>query len=139
MTILTVGTWDIFHRGHANLLTRCKKLGDLVVGINTDEFVKEYKGEKPLDGYEQRSYMVSQYTDDIWPNHSAGKNLIEAVEPDILVVGSDWCKKDYYKQIGMTQEELDASGILLIYLPYTPNISSTMLKKELVDKSSEKA
>ena len=134
MIVLSIGTWDLFHRGHHNLLTRCKKLGDLVVGINTDEFVQKHKGEKPLDGYEQRSYMVSQYTDDIWPNHSAGKTLIEAVEPDILVVGSDWCKKDYYKQIGMTQEELDEAGILLIFMPYTPNISSTILKNKFLTR-----
>ena len=51
--------------------------------------------------------------------------------PDIIAVGSDWEGRDYYSQMGFTQNWLDARGISLVYLPYTIGISSTDIKNRL--------
>jgi hypothetical protein len=53
------------------------------------------------------------------------------VKPDYVLIGSDWARKDYYKQMGFTQDWLDARGIGLIYIPYTKGISSTEIKKRI--------
>jgi bifunctional ADP-heptose synthase (sugar kinase/adenylyltransferase) len=52
-------------------------------------------------------------------------------KPDIVVIGSDWAKKDYYKQMGFTQDWLDENGIGLCYFPYTQNISTTIIKNKI--------
>jgi hypothetical protein len=56
------------------------------------------------------------------------KIAIEIVKPDYIVIGSDWAKKDYYAQMGFTQDWLDERGIGLVYVPYTQTISTTKLK-----------
>ena len=50
------------------------------------------------------------------------------VQPDFIVIGSDWAKKDYYKQMNFTQEWLDENEIVLIYIPYTQGVSTTEIK-----------
>jgi hypothetical protein len=59
------------------------------------------------------------------------KIAIEMINPDYIVIGSDWAKKDYYKQMGFDQFWLDEKGIGLVYVPYTKAISSTEIKKRL--------
>ena len=60
------------------------------------------------------------------------KPAIELVEPDIIAIGDDWRHKDYYKQMNFTQEWLDEKGILLVYLPYAKDISSTEIRKRML-------
>jgi glycerol-3-phosphate cytidylyltransferase len=56
---------------------------------------------------------------------------IELVEPDLIVIGSDWARRDYYKQMMFDQDWLDDRGIGLCYIPYTKGISSTEIKKRM--------
>ena len=58
---------------------------------------------------------------------------IEAVGPDIIVIGSDWARRDYYAQMNFDQDWLDERGIGLAYIPYTKGISTTDLKKRIKD------
>lgn len=51
--------------------------------------------------------------------------------PDLIVVGSDWAKKNYYSQMQFTQEWLDENNIGLAYIPYTKKISTTMIKNRM--------
>jgi glycerol-3-phosphate cytidylyltransferase len=60
------------------------------------------------------------------------REAIEAVQPDLIVIGSDWARRDYYKQMGFTQDWLDERGIGLCYIPYTHGISSTEIKQRLL-------
>jgi len=46
--VYTGGTFDLFHAGHSRFLARCAQLGDVVVSLNTDEFIEEYKGKPPI-------------------------------------------------------------------------------------------
>ena len=149
--VYTGGTFEFFHPGHVNFLRQCWKIAGnpyswfgesvtdnkVVVSLNTDEFVERYKGYKPLFSYDERKMMLQscKYVCDVVPNIGGenSKPAIEKIKPDFIVVGSDWAKKDYYTQMGFTQKWLDSKGILLIYVPYTEGISSTDLKKRLLD------
>jgi glycerol-3-phosphate cytidylyltransferase-like family protein len=53
------------------------------------------------------------------------------VNPDIIAIGDDWAKKDYYKQMQFTQNWLDKKNILLVYLAYTSGISTTEIKNRI--------
>jgi len=56
---------------------------------------------------------------------------IDYVQPDLIVIGSDWARRDYYTQMGFDQDWLDERGIGLCYIPYTQGISSTDIKTRL--------
>ena len=56
---------------------------------------------------------------------------IELIMPDYVVIGSDWARKDYYKQMQFDQDWLDERNIGLIYIPYSKGISSTNLKQRM--------
>ena len=131
-TIYTGGTFDLFHSGHVNLLRRCAELGDVVVSLNTDDFIKGYKGESPVLSYQEREAVLNacMYVNQVVPNvgGSDSKIAIELVQPDYIVIGSDWVRKDYYSQMGFDQDWLDARGIGLVYIPYTKGVSSTNIK-----------
>jgi glycerol-3-phosphate cytidylyltransferase len=137
--LYTGGTFDLFHAGHINFLRHCKKLADtVVVALNTDEFIKEYKGTPPVCNYTQRAVMLEScvYVDKVIKNinGSDSKPSILSVGPDIIAVGSDWAKKDYYAQMQFTQEWLEQFDITLTYIPYTEKISTSLLKEKIKEK-----
>lgn len=137
--VYTGGTFDLFHSGHVNLLARCKEVagayGRVVVSLNTDEFIQQFKGKPPVCSTEERKAVLEscKYVDEVVLN-IGGENstiAIELVQPNYILVGSDWAKKDYYTQMGFTQDWLDERGIGLIYVPYSKFISSTEIKKRM--------
>jgi glycerol-3-phosphate cytidylyltransferase len=106
----------------------------VTVALNTDEFVAAYKGAWPICSYEERLQVLSacRYVSLVVPQDvpNLGPQL-EQIRPRYLVIGSDWARKDYYAQIGVSQEWLDAHSITLCYVPYTEGVSTTELKKRL--------
>ena len=139
LVVYTGGTFDLFHAGHVNFLKRCKEiageLGSVVVSLNTDEFIKEYKGKPPIVSFSDRMAVLKacKYVDQVIANSGGAdsKPTILQVNPNIVAIGSDWAKKDYYKQMQFTQDWLDDKDISLIYIPYTKGISSTEIKTRL--------
>lgn len=135
LTIYTGGTFDLPHAGHVNFLQKCAELGEVIVALNSDEFIAEYKGKPPVMTYKDRAKVlremrsVSEVVKNIGGADSKGTVL--AVNPDIIAIGSDWARKDYYAQMGFDQDWLDERGISLIYIPYTKGISTTELKRRL--------
>ena len=137
--LYTGGTFDLFHYGHTNFLRQCSKLADkIIVSLNTDEFIQEYKGKTPIMTYSEReqSLMDCKYVHAVVPNSGGAdsKPAILEVNPDIIAIGTDWAKKDYYKQMQFTQEWLDNNDILLVYLAYTEGISTTEIKRRINDR-----
>ena len=136
LTVYTGGTFDLYHSGHANFLARCAELGDVVVSLNTDEFIEAYKGKAPIISYAEREAVLlsCRSVSAVIPNFGGAdsKPAIEMSSPDIIAIGSDWARRDYYAQMGFTQDWLDDRGISLIYIPYTAGISSTAIKARLV-------
>ena len=134
--VYTGGTFDLFHSGHARFLQRCAELGPVVVSLNTDEFIEEYKGKPPVISYADREAVLlsCRYVDRVVPNTGGtdSKPSIEEVWPDIIAIGTDWARRDYYAQMGFDQDWLDERQIALIYIPYTQGISSTAIKERML-------
>lgn len=142
MIVATAGTFDLFHVGHANLLRRCRWLagddGEVIVILNLDDFVESYKGKRPVIGYQDRAAVLRALRDvDVVVPNVGGSDLkpslIEAA-PDILLVGSDWQARDYYAQINASPAWLRAHGITVRYEPYTPNISTSLIRERMNDR-----
>lgn len=134
-TVYTGGTFDLFHRGHLRFLERCSEFGEVTVALNTDDFILAYKGAPPVMNYEEREAVLEgcRYVARVIPNEAGqdSRPAIMKVSPSYIVIGSDWARKDYYAQMGFTQDWLDENGIGLCYIPYTKGISSTQVKERL--------
>lgn len=138
-TLYTGGTFDLFHFGHAHFLSQCKVLADrVVVSLNTDSFILQYKKESPILSFDERkkSLLASGLVDEVIVNTggSDSKPAILEVNPDIICIGDDWAKKDYYGQMNFTQDWLDEQGIVLCYVPYLKCISTTEIKKRIAEQ-----
>jgi len=140
--LYTGGTFDLFHAGHVNFLRQCKKLCEhVIVGLNTDDFVAKYKTPPIMSYSERESVLLScKYVEKVVPNLSGedSKPTILSVRPDIIAVGDDWAKKDYYKQMNFTQDWLEDNHMVLVYIPYTKSISSSEIKKRIISINGDK-
>lgn len=136
----TGGTFDLFHAGHVNLLRACRNLsgdsGKVVVALNSDEFINEYKGSPPICSYHERKAVLEScvFVDEVVLNVGGAdsKPAIDLVRPDYIAIGSDWQDRDYCAQMGFTNEWLLGRKIELIYVPYTIGISSTAIKNRII-------
>ncbi len=124
--IITYGTFDLLHYGHINLLRRAKKLGDyLIVALSTDEFNKKCKNKKCYFSYEKRKQLLEavRYVDLVIPEESWDQKIadIKLYHIDTFVMGNDWTG-----QFDFLNDYCE-----VVYLPRTPEISTTKIKKEL--------
>ena len=138
--LYTGGTFDLFHFGHINFLKQCKNIADeVVVSLNTDDFVERFKGGKPILNYKEREKSVRycKYVDSVIKNVSDedSRACILTVKPSIIAIGDDWAHKDYYKQMCFDQAWLDDNQITLVYIPYTKGISTTEIKQRIKSES----
>ena len=127
--VITYGTFDLLHYGHSNLLRRAKELGDyLVVVLSTDEFNWNEKQKKCYFSYEDRKKMLEaiRYVDLVVPeeNWDQKRSDVQKYNIDTFVMGDDWKGKfDFLKDL-----------CEVVYLPRTPDISTTQIKKDLNKK-----
>ena len=133
--LYTGGTFDLFHFGHINFLKQCSRICEnVVVSLNTDEFVSEYK-EAPIMNYSERerSLLCCNYVKRVVPNifGADSKPTIISVKPNIIAVGDDWAHKNYYEQMQFTPEWLEEQNITLTYIPYCKDISTTEIKDKI--------
>ena len=96
------GTFDILHRGHLELLNYAKSFGYVIVGIDTDECIKEKKGpSRPIHNQEERKFLLENLrsVDEVifFSSEPEFGRLIKSLEPDIIIVGSDWKEKSTIK------------------------------------------
>lgn len=128
--LLTIGTFDIPHIGHANLIRQFEKFtDDIVIGVNSDKFVLEYKGRAPSYNQRERMAFMRLLGHTVRLNESAGEKLILSVLPNIIGIGSDWAGRDYLSQIGIDPEFLTTWSMSLLYVPYTLGISTTDIRR----------
>lgn len=124
-TVLTYGTFDLFHIGHLNILKRLSSLGDrLIVGVSTDEF-NAIKGKKPVVPFDQRIEIVRsiKYVDEAIPEDrwEQKREDIAKYGVDVFGIGEDWRGK--FDDLGDSVE--------VVYLPRTSGISTTEMKRVL--------
>ncbi len=121
-TVITFGTFDVFHVGHLNILTRARALGDrLIVGVSSDALNITKKGRAPIYSDAERMQIIASLkcVDGVFAEHSLARkgDYIREHQADILVMGDDWQGRfDGYKTI-----------CEVIYLPRTPSISTTSI------------
>lgn len=140
--VYTGGTFDLFHSGHVRFLKACRRLagddGKVIVSLNEDAFIQAYKGKSPIMSYAERKevLLACRFVDGVVPNHGGAdsKPAIGGVRPDLIVIGDDWARKDYYAQMQFTREWLDKQNIQLVYVPYTEGISTTDLKARIAGR-----
>ena len=135
LKVYTGGTFDLPHSGHVNFLNKCAELGEVWIALNEDDFIEAYKGKPPVMSFSERASVLLEFKCVTGVTNNFGgadsREVIEDIKPDIIAIGSDWARKDYYKQMGFDQDWLDERGISLIYIPYTKGISSTEIKRRL--------
>ena len=124
-TVLTYGTFDLFHIGHLNLINRLSEMGDrLVIAVSTDEF-NAGKGKTSVVSYEDRAKIISSIkgVDLVIPETSWEQKATDIKEHDvdIFAIGEDWAGKfDHLEEL-----------CEVVYLPRTDGISSTEIKQML--------
>lgn len=139
MKVLNCGTYDLLHPGHLYVFRQLRSMvgfdGVVVVGLNGDDFVEEFKGHRPVQSYQERFEMLSAIRDIDHVVENIGgadaRPMIELVRPDIIAAGHDWYSVDhsrYCKQMGFTLDWLDEWGIELRYLDWRPGYSSTNIR-----------
>lgn len=124
--VITYGTFDLLHYGHVNLLRRAKELGDyLIVALSTDEFNLNMKQKKCYFSFEERKKLLEaiRFVDLVISEESWEQKITDVKEfkIDTFVIGDDWKGKfDFLKEC-----------CEVVYLPRTPEISTTKIKMDL--------
>jgi glycerol-3-phosphate cytidylyltransferase len=124
--VITYGTFDLLHYGHINLLRRARALGGcLIVALSTDEFNSAEKGKTTYFSYAERKLLLEavRYVDMVIPETcwEQKESDVRQYGVDIFVMGDDWAGKfDFLRPL-----------CEVVYLPRTPEISTTKIKAEL--------
>lgn len=136
-TLLTIGTFDIPHAGHASLLMQCDAHADrVVVGVNSDDFVEQYKGQRPLYSQQERMNLIRELGyEEVVLNTTPGAALIKMYRPDVVAIGTDWLDRNYLDQIGLESKWFTQTGTCLLYLPYTEGISTSDIRRRVQEWS----
>lgn len=129
--VITYGTFDLLHYGHINLLRRAKEQGDyLIVALSTDKFNWNEKQKRCYFDYEKRKQLLEaiRYVDLVIPENSWEQKIndIKEFKVNRFVMGDDWAGK-----FDFIEKETNAE---VIYLPRTPEISTSQIKKDLYYK-----
>ena len=123
------GVFDLFHIGHLNLLERAKSHCDyLIVGVNSDELVMQYKKKQPVICVEERMRIIGalKIVDKVVKMDDRDK--IKAAKENgfnVIFMGDDWKGTDFYNQ--MEKELKEKVNVDIVYFPYTNSTSSTIL------------
>jgi len=127
--VYTSGTWDLFHVGHLNMIERAAKFGDfLIVGVSTDELVRNYKHRSPAIPYEERFQIIRalKYPNLVIAQHKQFHlSCMIELNVSIIIMGDDWSGSDNPDLIKLKDR------FNLVFLPRTKHISSTKLKKQI--------
>lgn len=135
--VLTVGVYDLLHKGHVELYRRAKGLGDyLIVAAQDSDFILKYKPTaKVLNSTEDRKYMIKsiRYVDEVITYTDVDK-IVQEVDFDVFVTGPDQCHAGFQKAIQWCEEH----GREHIVLGRTDGVSSSELKAKIAEKTGNK-
>jgi glycerol-3-phosphate cytidylyltransferase len=133
----TTGVFDLFHIGHLTLLKNAKGLCDkLIVGVTVDELVS-YKNKRAVIPFEERLEIVRsiKYVDAAIPQYDMDKfEMWNKLSFDVMFVGDDWYRSDKWSQL---EEKFAEVGVDIVYFPYTPGTSSTIINQTLTELRSD--
>jgi len=130
-TVITFGTFDVFHVGHIRVLQRAAALGDkLVVGVSADALNIAKKGRAPVYSQDERMEIVAslRVVDEVFVEESLElkRDYIVERRADVLVMGDDWAGKfDWVSDV-----------CEVVYLPRTPSVSTTGIIEHIASMGS---
>ncbi|SFD67047.1 Glycerol-3-phosphate cytidylyltransferase [Lentibacillus persicus] len=128
----TTGVFDLFHVGHLNILKRAKEQCEhLIVGVSTDELVKEYKQKETVIPFEERIEIVEgiKYVDEVVPQMNRNKYAAwEHLHFNVMFVGDDWKGSALFDEMEAKFNKVDVD---IVYFPYTKGVSSTLVKQKV--------
>ncbi|MGX8712794.1 MAG: adenylyltransferase/cytidyltransferase family protein [bacterium] len=131
----TQGTFDMFHIGHLNLLHQAKELCDtLIVGVNTDQLVSDYKHKIPVVNEHDRAAIISELrcVDKVVLCDTLKKTTAwQQLHFDAIFIGNDWEGNERWRQ---TEIDLKPLGAEVVYLRHTDGVSSTLLREKETEK-----
>lgn len=132
--VLTVGVYDLLHKGHVELFRRARGLGDyLIVAAQDSDFILKYKPTaKVLNSTEERKYMIKsiRYVDEVITYTDVDK-IVKEVDFDVFVTGPDQCHAGFQRAIQWCEEH----GKEHIILGRTDGVSSSELKAKIAEKT----
>jgi phosphoenolpyruvate phosphomutase len=129
---------DIIHEGHINILKTANKLGDVIVGLLTDEAIASYKNIPHLD-YKRRKIIIQniRYVKKVVPQNTLSYvSNLKLLKPDFVVHGNDWKTGVQKKTRDEVIKTLKKWSGKLVEPIYTKNISSTIIKNKILEISS---
>ena len=130
----TAGTFDMLHIGHLNLLRNARSRCDyLIVGVNSDRLVEEYKHKRAVVPLEERMEIVGalRCVDEVMKVDSLDKAVSwKKKHYNLLFIGDDWKGNERWKR---TESEMQQYGVTVVYLPHTEGTNSTLLREKLVE------
>ena len=125
------GTFDMFHIGHLNLLHQASALCDsLIVGVNSDGLVNEYKQKQPVVNEHDRAAIISELrcVDRVVLCDTLSKtDAWQRLHFDAVFIGSDWKGNERWTQ---TERDLQPLGAEVVYLQHTEGVSSSLLREK---------
>jgi glycerol-3-phosphate cytidylyltransferase len=126
----TQGTFDTLHYGHINLLQKAKEYCEyLIVGVNSDKLVEEYKKTKTIIKINDRVNIVKaiRYVDEVIITETLDKNVhLKNIKYNVIFIGDDWKGSERWNK---TEQELKKEDVDVVYIPYTKSISTSKIKK----------
>lgn len=127
----TQGTFDLFHVGHLNLLENAKKNCDyLIVGVNSDKLVLDYKNKVVKTNQYDRARIISnlKFVDKVVICNTLNKEEIYSkLKFDAIFIGDDWKGNERWIE---TEKKLEKYNVPVVYLKHTDGISTTILTKD---------
>lgn len=135
--VFTNGCFDIIHTGHVRYLRSAREYGDvLIVGLNSDESVRNIKGGKrPIIQQADRGEVLSslRFVDYVVIfDEPDPYTIIAAVKPDILVKGGDWRVEDI-----VGRDVVESYGGKVCTIPFVEGASSSRIIESIIEKYSK--
>jgi len=134
--VMTNGGFEILHPGHVEYLQKAAEMGDvLIVGLNTDESIRQNKGStRPVNKYHERSLVLSGLSsvDYITPlEEDRPAKLIEIIKPDVYVKGGDYKKEDL-----RSTPLVESLGGKVVIVPFVGEHSTTRIIKKISERNN---
>jgi phosphoenolpyruvate phosphomutase / 2-hydroxyethylphosphonate cytidylyltransferase len=128
MVALCLGSFDGgLHYGHIRFLNQVSLLGEVIVGLGTDDYQAGYK-RPPFLRFEERKLALEELGVEVVARDQVSiKPLIESIRPDYLVAGSEWFDGPYLELSGIDIDYLVSQGVALVYLPRNHDMSTTSI------------
>ena len=133
-TVYVAMSADIIHQGHLNVINEARKIGDVTVGLHTDDVIRGY-WRNPIMKYEERKEVVSNIKGivSVVPQDSLDQvpNL-EELKPDYVVHGDDWLEGSQRQLRDKVIDVIKKWGGKLVEVPYTHGVSISKLDEDLM-------